>query len=285
MCPVGLDIACIFGRVRRGIFTHARKVRQAVNRSCFVQLPACSLRCALAKQFWFSVHADPLKKDDVPPRITVAQLEQTYEFSHMEDKEERERLEAWVKKKASGLPFMEPYSGHRDYDVWNVSISRCYSCNEIAIWLDDRIVWPQAGVAPDPNSDLPEEIQLDYQEASTILDLSPRGAAALLRLAIQKLCVHLGGKGKNLNEDIGSLVEKGLDQRVRQSLDVVRVIGNNAVHPGELDLRDDRPTAENLFGLVNLIADIMITQPKHVSEMYDSLPEKAREAVQKRDGE
>ena len=50
------------------------------------------------------------------------------------------------------------------------------------------------------------------------------------------------------------------------------MIGNNAVHPGTLDLRDDSATAEKLFGLVNLIAEIMISQPKRVAEMYDSLP-------------
>jgi hypothetical protein len=38
-----------------------------------------------------------------------------------------------------------------------------------------------------------------------------------------------------------------------------------------------------LFALVNLIADVMITQPKHVQEFYDTLPQSAKEAIQKRD--
>jgi len=124
---------------------------------------------------------------------------------------------------------------------------------------------------------------MDYEEASTILDLSPRGAAALLRQAIQRLCVHLGEKGDNINADIAALVEKGLDVRVQQALDVVRVIGNNAVHPGQIDLRDDRATAEKLFGLVNLIAENRISQPKHVAEMFGALPEGARKAIERRD--
>ena len=90
-------------------------------------------------------------------------------------------------------------------------------------------------------------------------------------------------KGRKLDDDIATLVKKGLDVRVQQALDVVRVIGNNAVHPGQIELRDDRRTAEKLFGLVNLIADIMISQPKHVGEMFGSLPEGARNAIQKRD--
>jgi hypothetical protein len=110
-----------------------------------------------------------------------------------------------------------------------------------------------------------------------------RGAAALLRLAIQKLCKHLGEKGKNIDNDIGALVEKGLDGRIQKALDIVRVIGNNAVHPGQIDLRDDRATAEELFDLVNLIAETMINQPKHIEELYDRLPQGAREAIEKRD--
>ena len=123
----------------------------------------------------------------------------------------------------------------------------------------------------------------DYSEAGDIVNASLRGAAALLRLGIQKLCKHLGEPGKNINNDIAALVKKGLDPRVRQMLDVVRVIGNNAVHPGEIDLRDDRVTAERLFVLVNMITDIMISQPKAIQEMYGKLGEGALAAIEKRD--
>jgi hypothetical protein len=128
-------------------------------------------------------------------------------------------------------------------------------------------------------------MRTDFEEAGTVLGASPRGAAALLRLVIQKLCKHLGGKGEKLDDDIALLVDKGLDRRVQRSLDIVRVIGNNAVHPGKIDLRDDRDTALKLFGLVNLVVEIMITQPKHIEEMYESLPEGSRKAIEKRDAD
>jgi hypothetical protein len=145
------------------------------------------------------------------------------------------------------------------------------------------MVWPHPNEAPPPNADLPEDVAADYSEAGDIVNASPRGAAALLRLAIQKLCIFLGEPGKNINSDIASLVRKGLDPRVQKMLDVVRVIGNNAVHPGEIDLRDDRGTAERLFVLVNMIADIMISQPKAVEEMYSGLGQNALDAIAKRD--
>ena len=70
-------------------------------------------------------------------------------------------------------------------------MSCCFNCDEVALWVNDRLMWPQRGEAQIPNPDLPGDVRGDYDEASTILDPSPRGAAALLRLAIQKLCKHL----------------------------------------------------------------------------------------------
>ena len=76
-----------------------------------------------------------------------------------------------------------------------------------------------------------------------------------MRLCVQRLCRHLGEKGENIDDDICALVKKGLNPLVQKSLDIVRVIGNEAVHPGVLDLKDDRDTALRLFELVNSIAD------------------------------
>jgi hypothetical protein len=81
------------------------------------------------------------------------------------------------------------------------------------------------------------------------------------------------------------LVKAGeIPQRVQQALDIVRVVGNNVVHPGQIDLRDDRDTALRLFQLVNLIADRAITQPKEVEDVYAALPESARKQIEHRDG-
>jgi hypothetical protein len=253
-------------------------VPPAIDLTAF-NCPHCG---ALAKQFWHSVHADALAKDAKPLRIESSQLD-AITLDHVEDKDERQRLRAWAERVASGEPFMDSNNNYRTFDVTNVSISRCFNCDKLGIWIHSRLVWPMVGSAPVPNPDLPTDVRMDYEEAGAILNLSPRGAAALLRLAIQKLCKELGEKGKNIDDDIASLVKKGLDVRVQQALDVVRVIGNNAVHPGQIDLSDDRATAEKLFGLVNLISEVMISQPKHVSDMYASLPETALEAIERRD--
>jgi hypothetical protein len=163
------------------------------------------------------------------------------------------------------------------------SFATCQCCGQKSVWYGDRMVYPETKGGPPPNPHLPADIRKDYQEAQAIVGRSPRGAAALLRLSIQKLCKHLGEKGKDLNDDIASLVKKGLPSTVQQALDAVRVIGNEAVHPGQMDLRDDRPTAETLFQLVNLVAQRMISDPKQVQAVYDGLPQAARDKIGKRD--
>jgi hypothetical protein len=162
-------------------------------------------------------------------------------------------------------------------------ICTCSHCVKYSIWYEGKMIQPNIGGAPIPNSDLPLDIKNDYNEARDIINKSPRGASALLRLAIQKLCEHLGEKGDNINNDIANLVKKGLSVKIQQALDFVRVVGNNAVHPGQIDLKDNSDIALNLFSLVNVIAEVMITQPKEIDTLYNSLPDKHIEAINKRD--
>jgi len=146
------------------------------------------------------------------------------------------------------------------------------------------MIYPLVGTVPNPNDDLPIDVKDDYLEARNIVNLSPRGAAALLRLAVQKLCVHLGEKGKNINEDIKSLVKKGLPETMQQALDSVRVIGNNAVHPGQIDLTDNVDTAYKIFGFINIICEMLISQPKKIKEFYElNIPEHLRNEISNRD--
>lgn len=171
------------------------------------------------------------------------------------------------------------------YEDARFELSDCERCKFPTIWLGDKMIYPvSAGVEP-PNRDLGEEIVRDYNEARAIVGQSPRGAAALLRLAIQKLCKNLGQSGKDINKDIQALVASGLPPKVQAALDSVRVIGNEAVHPGTLDLKDDRETAVKLFRLVNFIATKMITEPKEIDGIYGSLPKDKLEGIKARDAQ
>jgi hypothetical protein len=170
------------------------------------------------------------------------------------------------------------------HTVAELRLSMCGRCGKYALWMSEKLVYPVATIAPAPNDDLPAAIRGDYEEAAAVLSASPRASCALLRLAIQKLCKELGEDARDLNSAIGALVMRGLPERVQRALDVVRVVGNNAVHPGEMDLTDDTERARALFTLVNLIVQSMITEPRQVQELYDALPDGALKAIQSRDG-
>lgn len=168
----------------------------------------------------------------------------------------------------------------------------CFNCRDYSWWLADpsspqllgRMVEPEGSLlAPAPHVDMPDDCRKDYEEARAIVERSPRGACGLLRVVVQKLCIALGQPGENLNADIGRLVSDGLDPKVQRALDSLRVIGNAAVHPGEMSPSDDPQTAGSLFGWINFIVDQMITRPRQLDELYDSLPETKRGAIEQRD--
>jgi hypothetical protein len=167
-------------------------------------------------------------------------------------------------------------------------------CEKYAFWLEDehvsgsdaatgKILVPAAVSAPMPHQDMPESIKRDYEEARLIAQESPRGAAALLRLCVQQLCQSLGESGENINADIASLVKKGLPVEIQQALDIVRVVGNNAVHPGELSPADVSDVCLTLFSLVNHIVEDRIARPKKLANLFSQLPGNALAQIQRRD--
>lgn len=161
--------------------------------------------------------------------------------------------------------------------------AKCNHCNQISIWVDNKMVFPPTGNVEQANPDLPIDVLANYNEARDIVNLSPKGSVALLRLALQKLMKHIGQKGSNLNEDIADLVRQGLPIQLQQALDSVRVIGNHAVHPGQIDLNDTPETAIALFSFINIICEYFITNPKKIAEVFGSLPDKDKQNIQKRD--
>ena len=178
----------------------------------------------------------------------------------------------------SGFGAKKPFWG----DSW-VGIATCYNCQRKSIFINKQYVYPDI-VAEEPNPDMPESVKQLYNEAGLIYNKSPRAASALLRLAIDRLCNELGETDRDINKNIGALVKKGLPETVQKALDVVRVVGNKAVHPGQIAFDvDDKATATMLMRLLNIIVERMITEPKEIDSLYQGLPESVRESIVNRD--
>ncbi|MCW3796281.1 DUF4145 domain-containing protein [Sphingomonas sp. BN140010] len=165
-----------------------------------------------------------------------------------------------------------------------LSLARCTACDRETVFLGEQLIESAQSDAPPPASDMPPDLIADYKEAQSILPRSPRGSAALLRLVIQKLLPALGATKSGIDAAIGELVATGkIKTPIQRALDTVRVIGNECVHPGEMDLRDDRDTALALFRIVNLIVETAITEPRRLDELYDSLPKSKLDGIAARD--
>lgn len=211
-----------------------------------------------------------------------------------------------LNKTAFNCPFCNAYATFQWSDVTatfpkeqtkiEYKAAQCVRCQKWTMWtyeIKDRnsfggiwvgsLVCPLKLTSPLPHKDLPASCKSEYDEARHVLPFSPRASAALLRLCIEKICKELGASGKDLNGNVGELVKKGLDPRIQKALDVVRVTGNNAVHPGTMDLADDNELVNKLFKLVNLIVEEMITKPNEIDSLYEALPGSARQAIERRD--
>lgn len=171
------------------------------------------------------------------------------------------------------------------YLVDFLKFSTCLNddCNEVCIWLNGELIYPLGSLAPLPYDEMPDDVKSDFLEARLVVGLSPRSAAALLRLALQKLMKHLGEPGKNINDDIKSLVKKGLPLGIQKAFDSLRVYGNEAVHSEEIDLTNDSKTVLKLFGLMNLIVYHMIIAPKELDELFEGIPQKKKDGIVARD--
>lgn len=171
----------------------------------------------------------------------------------------------------------------------------CRACGQGSVWkmfdrknnfnYNLRLVDPIISDSPPAVADMPEDVKADYEEARLVVNHSTRAAAALLRLALQKLCRHLGEPGEHIDTDIRSLAKKPeFGERLIRAADTLRIIGNNAVHPGEMNEKDIDNVANGLFELINLIVTAGITEPKKWDAMYEALPENPRMAAEKKDG-
>jgi hypothetical protein len=163
--------------------------------------------------------------------------------------------------------------------------SLCTACGNEAVFANGQLVHPRKIEIILPHHDMPHEILTEYNEAALILADSPRGAAALLRLAVQKMLPLIGATKQNINDQIKELVAAGtITVAVQKALDSLRVIGNEAVHPGTMDLNDNKDTATSLFGLLNFIVEKSISEPKLIDEIFANLPEAKRQGIVSRDG-
>lgn len=138
---------------------------------------------------------------------------------------------------------------------------------------------------PPPHKDMPKKVREIYNEARNIAYFSSRATAALLRVALEELCIHLKETEGNLNDKIGNLQKKGLPESVIKGLDIVRITGNTGCHSGEIDLKnkDNKEIVDKLFKIINFIIEKTITDHETIKKMFDGMPKEKKEGIKNRD--
>jgi len=90
---------------------------------------------------------------------------------------------------------------------------------------------PQSSAIPQPDY-IPEQLRNDYEEACSILSLSPKASATLARRCLQGMIRDFWGIAKNtLNDEINELKSQNkIAPSTIDSIDAVRKIGNIGAH-------------------------------------------------------
>lgn len=185
----------------------------------------------------------------------------------------------WDRLAASGRPVR--LGAGPDGNLW---IATCQACRDQTIWRGPAMLYPQVSIAPAPVQDTPDDVRALYEEAREVFASSPKSAAALLRLGLEKLLAHLG-ETVSINDGIKNLVKKGvIDDATQQAMDALRLIGNSAVHGGFIDPNEDPNTAAFLFALLNDIVVETITRKARAARMFGLVPEAKQQEIKKRDG-
>jgi hypothetical protein len=211
------------------------------------QLGADSFSCphcnAVAHQDWFSIFLKPENATDA----VVLTPEAAITLTERDDDDDRQRGEQFLERlKKNDLTYhYEKYPQNVKVKMVNLHLSSCYNCSGFSVWVRDRLVCPFRV------AERPDLVAEDFEEAATILDKSPRGAAALIHLSIQTLMQE---KGKQLDDEVASLISKGLQVEIQEAMDALQVLGNGP-HSGQIDLKEDKATTTRIFALLKMIVE------------------------------
>lgn len=141
------------------------------------------------------------------------------------------------------------------------------------------------GATPAPHEKMPLEVVKLFNEARTIFGNSPKSSAALLRLALEALLTSLKIPGKSIHQKIGSLFASDLlTERTIQACDCIRLMGNEGVHIGEINLAEGTNIALDMFNVINYIIEDIDTIKK-IEKMYANIPKTKKDEIEKRNKE
>lgn len=134
---------------------------------------------------------------------------------------------------------------------------------------------------------IPQQIRDDYEEASQIIDKSPKAAATLLRRCLQGMIRDFWGVSeKRLIDEINAIKDKVTPSQWK-AIDGLRHIGNIGAHMEKdanliVDVTSDEAT--KLLKLIELLLEKWYISRQEEEELYDSIVTIADEKAEERKG-
>lgn len=173
------------------------------------------------------------------------------------------------------------YQWDHDYSL-NVDFYKCPNCDVISSKLEysgSKLPEKTFNIFP-PNSAkrfpsyIPMSIRQDYEEAYSILDLSPKASATLSRRCIQGM-IHDKWKIKlkNLNQEITALMDK-IDPSLWSAINSLRELGNIGAHMEKdinIIVEIDAGEAEKLLKLVEILFKEWYIVPHERNELLSNI--------------
>lgn len=130
-------------------------------------------------------------------------------------------------------------------------------------------------------NEVPENYRIDFEEASSVLNLSPKASAALSRRLLQKILRWKLNISKSfLSAEIDEFMKiKDVPSYLIESVDAIRNIGNFAAHPlkdtNTGEIVDVEPgEADWLLDVIEALFDYIFIQPEKLKQMKDKLNNK-----------
>lgn len=184
----------------------------------------------------------------------------------------------------------EPKRPFDEDNLAGIILSTCSKCDATTYWLksmdgDELQLYPHNfSNYPQPHEDMPKGIRKTFKEAGSVMHLSLGSSAALARLTLENLLIHLGYEDGTLNVKIGNVIKDGeISKKTEKALDVIRVYGNSGAHSGIINLEEQPWVPSTLLKLINSVVDDLITAPKEIDDMFDAMPTGIKAGIEKRD--
>ena len=163
-------------------------------------------------------------------------------------------------------------------------------CGKRAVTAINRTTGKQVDIVPQVSiryypQYIPEQIRKDYEEASMILDSSPKAAATLLRRCLQGMVRDFWGiKKGNLNAELSELKDK-IPAAQWKAIDGLRKIGNIGAHmEKDVNLIVDIDTNEStkLLKLIELLFDKWYIARHDEEQLYAEITDISDEKAEMR---